>query len=242
MQQLAFGAARLGLHLSQEQLAQFNLFRRELLATNRTMNLTAITDPDQIVTKHFLDSLTVATAFPTGFAPGTRLLDVGSGGGFPGIPLKIAFPSLSVTLLESTRKKAAFLMEAANRLGLAGVLVVAERAEDAARQSQHREAYDVVIARALAPLPALAELTLPFCRIGGAVVAHKKGGVAAEVQGAATAITRLGGRTRECRPVTLPGLDDGRMLVIMDKVAPTSAQYPRRAGIPAKRPLGLRGT
>jgi 16S rRNA (guanine527-N7)-methyltransferase len=162
---------------------------------------------------------------------------VGAGAGFPGIPLKIAFPGLRLALLEATLKKASFLTHVVKELALQDTQVIAERAEDAARRPEHRETYDIVVARALAPMAALTELTLPFCKPGGCVVAMKKGDIAGELAGAQRAIALLGGRLREVKPVSAPGLEDGRALVIVDKVAPTPAAYPRRAGLPAKRPL-----
>lgn len=236
MERLIAGAARLGISLDPRKVEQFRIYLAALLDWNRRVNLTAITAPGEVETKHFLDSLTVARSFGDA-GPPARLVDVGSGAGFPGIPLKIAFPDVLVTLLESTQKKAAFLDYVCNLLGLEGVQRVAERAEEAARQPQHRESYPLVVARAVAPLPALAELTLPFCAIGGMVAVQKKGDVGGEVARAAVAIQRLGGRLRQRINVGLPELDDGRVLVVIDKIGPTPAQYPRRAGMPARRPL-----
>ncbi|MEE9285331.1 MAG: 16S rRNA (guanine(527)-N(7))-methyltransferase RsmG [Dehalococcoidia bacterium] len=237
MDRLIAGAAAWGIDLTPGQVAQFEILRHELLAWNQRMNLTAITDPDEVETRHFLDSLTVSLAFPEGLGPGARLLDVGSGAGFPGIPLKIVHQWVSLVLLEATRKKAAFLEHVVNRLNLSDVRVVAERAEDAARQPQHREAYQVVAARALAPLPTVVELTLPFCALGGVVVAQAQGDIGAALERVSKTVARLGGRVRECRPVAVPGLDGGRALVISEKVVPSPEAYPRRAGVPAKRPL-----
>lgn len=234
---LAHGAAGLGVRLDERQLEQFRRYGEALLEWNKRMNLTAITAWDEVQVKHFLDSLTVALAFSGGLPQGARLLDVGAGAGFPGIPLKIAFPGLRLALLEVTQKKASFLAHVVKELDLGDVQVIAERAEAAARRPEHREAYDVVVARALAPMAALAELTLPFCKPRGCLVAMKKGDIAEEVPGAQRAITLLGGRLREVKPVSAPGLEDGRVLVIVDKVSPAPAAYPRRAGLPAKRPL-----
>ncbi len=234
---LLAGAAKIGVALSPRQAEQFERFGRALLDWNRRMNLTAIDSWDDIQTKHFLDSLTVALALPGRLGPSARLLDVGAGAGFPGIPLKIAFPGMLLTLLEATRKKCAFLRHVVAELELVGVEVIAGRAEDVARDPGRREAYEIVVARALAPMPTLAELTLPFCAVAGTVVAMKKGEIASELTRARRAIELLGGRLREARPVAAPGLEDGRILVLIDKVAPTPGAYPRRAGVPAKRPL-----
>ena len=237
MERLIAGAAALGTDLSPDQVAQFELYRDELLAWNRTMNLTAITDREEVATKLFLDSLTVFLALPQGLTPATRLVDVGSGAGFPGIPLKIVRPDVPLTLVEATRKKARFLEHLVERLELSGVQIVAARAEDAAHVAEHREAYQVVTARALARLPIAVELTVPFCAIGGVVVISAKGDFGPDVERATGAVERLGGHIRECTPVTVPWLDDGRALVIIDKLSPSPEAFPRRAGMPAKRPL-----
>lgn len=237
MQRLTDGAAALGTDLSPDQIAQFELYRDELLAWNRTMNLTAITAPDEVATKLFLDSLTVFLALPQGLTPATRLVDVGTGAGIPGIPLKIVCPDLPLTLVEATRKKARFLEHLVERLKLSRVQIVVARAEDTAHVAEHREAYQVVTARALARLPITVELTLPFCAVGGVVVVPAKGDFGPDVERASGAVERLGGHIRECRPVAVPWLNDGRALVIIDKVSPSPEAFPRRAGVPAKRPL-----
>jgi 16S rRNA (guanine527-N7)-methyltransferase len=162
---------------------------------------------------------------------------VGSGAGFPGLPLKIACPDLRLTLLEATGKKAEFLTEVVNRLGLTDVTVLNARAEQAGHDPAHRAAYDLAVARALAAMPVLAELTLPFVRPGGLVIAQKGEDPAAEVEAAQAAFHRLGGRLRRVLPVSLPGLAAARHLVVVEKVAATPDRYPRRPGMPAKRPL-----
>ncbi len=237
MKRLVTGALQLGIDLSPAQVDQFLRYRDELLAWNRKMNLTSITDPDEVETLHFLDSLSVAAGIPGGIGGAGRLLDVGTGGGFPGIPLKLAHPSLSVTLLESTAKKTRFLSHIVNDLGLEAVEVLCRRSEDLAQDPAHRERYDTVVARAVASIATLAELTLPLCAVGGRVIAQKRGNIAEELQRGARAIATMGGRLLECKPVSLPGLVDGRCLVVLQKIAPTPENYPRRAGVPAKRPL-----
>ncbi|MSQ25919.1 MAG: 16S rRNA (guanine(527)-N(7))-methyltransferase RsmG [Dehalococcoidia bacterium] len=234
---LLAGAARLGLTLSTAQLQQFDRFTSEMLLWNQRMNLTGITAPEEIVVRHHLDSLTVALAFPGGLPPGARLCDIGAGAGFPGIPLKIVFPSLRLTLLESVRKKTEFLTHVVALLGLDDTSVVCTRAEEGGQDPLHREQYDIVTARAVAPLPALAEETLPLAGLGGCVVAPKKGDLAHELASAGRAISILGGRLRPLLHIDLPGLQDQRCLVIMDKVRPTPGPYPRRPGMPQKRPL-----
>ena len=197
------------------------------------MNLTAITEPEAVETLHFLDSLTLPESTLG------RVLDVGSGAGFPGVPLKIAFPGLRMELLEATGKKAAFLRELVAALGLEDVAVHHGRAEDLGREPSLRGAFDAVLARGVARLSTLAELTLPFLRVGGVLVAHKSADVGAEVDGAAEAVRTLGGAAPVVHSVSAPGLDDGRTLVVVEKVSATPDKYPRRAGMPAKRPIGV---
>jgi 16S rRNA (guanine527-N7)-methyltransferase len=245
MDTLAAGAAALGLPLAPEQLAAFVRYRDELLAWNARVNLTRITKPTEIETRHFLDSLTCAAPLLARWGPAApvlplRCIDVGSGGGFPGVPLRLALPRLRVTLLESTGKKVEFLHHLIAALGLTGVDAVTERAETLAHAPGHRESYDAAFARALAPLPVLLELTLPFLRVGGLLVAPRKGDLGAEIAAAAFACQTLGGAPPTIAPVTVPPLDDGRALVVVEKAATTPAAYPRRPGLPAKRPLAAR--
>ncbi len=224
-----------GINLTQAQCEALRTYERELLAWNRKHNLTAIHRPEEIRTKHFLDSLSCALAFQG--TPPHRLADVGTGAGFPGLPLKILYPNIRLTLIESVGKKTAFCEHIVDALHLSGVEVVKGRAEEIGRQSAHRESYDWVVARAVAVLPVLAEYLLPLTRVGGHVLAMKGASAPAEAQTAERALRLLGGELRELIPVTLPGVAEQRYLVVVDKVAATPAQYPRRTGIPRKRPL-----
>ena len=238
MQILDSGAKRLGLHLTSGQLEQFEIYYRELVDWNRKINLTSIIGYEDVQAKHFLDSLTVALALgEAGDGAGRRLIDVGTGAGLPGLPLKIIMPALRLTLLEATAKKAKFLEHIIAVLGLGGVEVVVGRAEELARDARYRERFDFVLARAVAEMPALVELTLPFGAVGGSLIAQKKGDIVAELDSARKAITVLGGRLRGVKEISLPELAEKRLLVMVDKVAPTPARYPRRPGIPEKRPL-----
>ena len=237
LESLQEGALRLKIVLSPAQLYLFESYYHELLAWNNKFNLTAITEYEEVEARHFLDSLSVALALPQPLPPGLMLLDVGAGAGFPGLPLKIAYSSFNLTLLEATGKKAAFLKHAVSLLGLDGVNIMAERAEDAAHHEEMREKYDAVVSRAVAELPSLMELTLPFCRVGGRVIAQKKGRVQEEIDASTGAMQLLGGRLSEVKEVMVPGLDDRRFLVVIEKIAPTPLKYPRRAGMPVKRPL-----
>ncbi len=235
MKILESGAKKLGLRLTPEQLGRFQTYYDELIDWNRRLNLTRITGYEEVQVKHFLDSLAVAQAVkPT---PGLRLIDIGSGAGVPGLPLKIASPQIRLTLLEATAKKADFLRHITARLGLDDVEVVAGRAEDIGRQAPYREGFDLVLARGVAPLATLVELTLPFCAVGGSFVSQKKGEIDTEISRAERAISLLGGKLREVMKIDLAEFADERRLVIVSKVSPTPTKYPRRAGMPTKRPL-----
>jgi 16S rRNA (guanine527-N7)-methyltransferase len=238
MEKLEFNAPKLGIELSLHQLEQFQVYYRELIDWNRRVNLTAITDYEEVQIKHFLDSLTVVLALkqPLG-KESFRLIDVGTGAGMPGIPLKIILPDIKLALLEATAKKADFLHHVKHKLGLDDVEILVGRAEDVAHKAQYREKFELVLSRAVARLPTLVELTLPFCALGGSFIAQKKGDVDPEISQAGKAISLLGGNLREVKRVDLTEFTDARWLVVIDKVSPTPQQYPRRSGIPAKRPL-----
>ena len=225
-----------GLSLTRAQLLAFERYAAELIAWNERFNLTAITDPESIESKHFLDSLSCLLVM--GPRPGGRVIDVGTGAGFPGLPLKIAQPQLRLTLVESTGKKADFCQHVVSLLGLEGVEVVHARAEEVGHRPAHREAYDWALARAVAGLPVLVEYLLPFLRLGGKAIAQKGETGPAEAQGAERALSLLGGRINQVVPLELPGVAEPRFLVVMEKAALTPADYPRRAGVPSKRPLG----
>ncbi len=236
LQTLYHGAQQFNLCLTQAQLSAFERYSQELITWNERANLTRIVAPEEIAVKHFLDSLSVCLALPDLSAP-LSVIDVGSGAGFPGLPLKIALPDIRLTLLESTGKKTAFLQHIVEVLGLTGVTVLTARAEKAGQEVTHREQYDVAVARAVSSLPVLAEYTLPLVKAGGRVIVQKGQSPAAEVKDASRALGILGGQVGQILPVTVPGLAAARHLVVIQKNKPTPEQYPRRPGLPAKRPL-----
>jgi 16S rRNA (guanine527-N7)-methyltransferase len=235
MEKLKSGAERLGINLTDQQLEKFEAYYRELIVWNKKVNLTRITDYEDVQVKHFLDSLTIFTAID--LSESMKVIDIGTGAGLPGIPLKIVSPGIDLTLLEATAKKARFLEHLITRLGLDGVAIANGRAEEIAHDNRYREKFDLALARALAPLPVLVELALPFCEVGGCCIAQKKGDIEREVAQALKAIEVMGGRLGEVKPVGLEELSDKRYLVIIDKIKPTPIEYPRRPGRPTKRPI-----
>ena len=236
---LVDGAHVLGLKISDEQVETFARYREQLLDWNRRVNLTAITDPTEVLTRHFLDALTVVCAIPDEQRNQIlRVIDVGSGAGLPGLALKIVLPWWQVTELDSVGKKTRFVSHVVENLGLSGVTVITARAEDLARDAVHRERYDLCLARGVAPLRVLAEFMLPFCTIGGLAIAMKKGDLSGEVEEGRRAVGQVGGRVEGLVQVPiLAGLSNDRVLVVCRKVRATRSDLPRAAGIPAKRPL-----
>ena len=238
---LVRGAQQLGVELDAHQLDLFERYYRHLKSASSRMSLTAVTGYEAVQQRHFLESLALLPAFRQVdlLAPGgrERVLDLGAGAGLPGLPLKIAAPDLSLTLLEATARKAAFLRQVVGDLALEQVEVLPGRAEEVARQADRRQAYELVVARAVAPLPTLLELALPFLRIGGVLAAPKGSGAPQEVARSQRALGLLGGTLLSVAPLSVPGARRRPWLVLVRKVAPTPEVYPRRPGIPAKRPL-----
>ena len=237
MKKLIEGAKALGLGLSPDQLEKFRLYYRELVQWNRRVNLTRIVGYEDVQLKHFLDSLTVVGALPPGDWASLKVLDVGSGAGLPGVPLKILYPEIEMWLLDSVRKKTAFLDHLVEVLELGNVRVLTGRAEALAHDPALRETFDVVLSRAVTALTSLLELTLPFCKVGGRVIAQKAASYEAEPGCLQRALELLGGRLEGAIPVDVQGLSPERRLVVVSKVSPTPAKYPRRSGVPTKRPL-----
>ncbi len=227
--------ALFNIQLTANQVAALVTYERELLEWNQKFNLTAIRDADSIRTKHFLDSFSCVLAWKG--SPPTHLVDIGTGAGFPGIPLKILYPNLKLTLVESVGKKAMFCQHMVRVLAMENVDVIQARAEDLGQNPQHRETYDWAVARAVANLTVLSEYLIPLVKVGGQVLAQKGESGPAEAQSAEKAMKLLGGKLKQLIPVSLPGVADDRYLVVMEKVAATPPKYPRKPGIPMKMPL-----
>jgi 16S rRNA (guanine527-N7)-methyltransferase len=225
----------LGFSLSEAQQKSFQLYSEQLVAWNQQFNLTAITDPEEIEIKHFLDSLTCLLAMD--LQQLDRVVDVGSGAGFPGLPLKIVCPQVQLTLVESNRKKSEFMQHVSNMLGLTNIEVVDARVEDIGKDANFRQQFDWAVARAVASMPVLLEYLLPLLRVGGKGVAQKGDAGLTEVQEAESSMQILGGKLKQVIPVELPTVAETRYLILFEKVAETPEKYPRRTGIPAKRPL-----
>ena len=236
METLARDAKALfNVHLSGRQVMALHTYEKELLEWNQKFNLTAIRDAESIRTKHFLDSFSCVLAWKA--SPPNQLIDVGTGAGFPGIPLKILYPNLKLTLVESVGKKAMFCQHIVRVLGLEHVEVIQARAEDLGQEAGHREKYDWALARAVANMNVLSEYLIPLAKVGGTVLAQKGESGPAEAQSAEEAMRLLGGKLKQLIPVNLPGVADDRYLVLVEKVAATPPKFPRKPGIPMKQPL-----
>ena len=229
------GLSDLGIFLSEEQLTKFIKYYELLIEKNRVMNLTAITDFREVIQKHFLDSLSLIKVLEE--KPNGRILDIGTGAGFPGIPIKIAFPDCSVTLVDSVNKKIGFIQEVVSKLSLHNVEAIHGRVEDLGHDVSHREQYDLVVSRAVASLPALVEYCLPFVRIGGAFLSYKSVKVDEELLAGKKAIQILGGRLEKDVRFQLPGTEIERAFLLIEKEKPCPNKYPRKAGMPTRTPI-----
>jgi 16S rRNA (guanine527-N7)-methyltransferase len=236
MKELALHAKNIfDLRLTLAQLAAFERYESLLLEWNARFNLTAIRSPQEMRVKHFLDSLSCLLAMRE--ASMERVIDVGTGAGFPGLPLKIVCPKMRLTLVESVGKKAEFCRQVIQTLQLEGVRVVQERAEVLGQSNEHRERYDWAVGRAVANMPVLAEYLLPLVKVGGRMMAMKGESGPAEAHSAEKSMRVLGGHLHQLIPVRLPGVAEDRYLVVIDKIAGTPKSYPRRVGVPAKQPI-----
>ena len=221
------------LNLTDEQIRNFYVFMNLLIEKNKVMNLTGITEPKEVILKHFIDSLT-ALKYMNG---NNTVIDVGTGAGFPGLPLKIAEGSLEITLLDSLNKRINFLNEVIENTGLDNIKIIHGRAEDFGRNTECREMYDVAISRAVAPLNILLEYMLPFVKVGGKCICMKGNNCDDEIENAKNAIKKLGGEIEKIDKFSLPNSDNNRTILMIKKVKKTDKQYPRNAGIPTKKPL-----
>ncbi|HWQ89775.1 MAG TPA: 16S rRNA (guanine(527)-N(7))-methyltransferase RsmG [Desulfitobacteriaceae bacterium] len=227
-----WSAAKVGIELTAEQAAQFCLYGDLLLEWNQKMNLTSITDPDDIVLKHFIDSLTVRR-----YLRGKKMADIGTGAGFPGIPLKIVQPDLQLFLVDSLRKRLDFLQEVVQRLGLKEVEIIHARAEELGRNRKYRAGFEIVTSRAVARLSVLLEYAIPLLQVNGQFIAMKGSNADAEIAEAREALLQLNAEVETVKRLSLGAGAEYRTLVLIRKIAPTSEKYPRKPGIPAKNPL-----
>ncbi|MBI2843211.1 MAG: 16S rRNA (guanine(527)-N(7))-methyltransferase RsmG [Armatimonadetes bacterium] len=235
---LSDGARALGIQLGRREIERFSTYTSLLLEWNEKFNLTAITDPVEIAVKHHLDSLTCLKAAE--FGRGALVADVGTGAGFPGVPIAIVRPDLAVTLIEATKKKLIFLEEVRRRLELPHVELVHARAEDVGKQAEYREKYDIVLARAVSVMRVLIEYSLPLVRVGGVFIAQKGPEVDGELAAAGPGIGTLGGGKPDVVRLTIPGTDIGRSMVVIKKLKPTPAHFPRSSSQIVRKPLGTR--
>ena len=229
------GCRELGIELSQKQKNQFIQFYEFLVEKNKVMNLTGITEFEEVLTKHFLDSLACVKAID--MTKVKTIMDIGTGAGFPGVPLKIAFPHLEACLLDSLKKRVNFLEESFELLGLEGIKAIHGRAEDYAKDAAYREKYDLCVSRAVANLATLSEYCLPYVKVGGMFIPYKSGEIDKEVKGSKKAVKVLGGEIEDVVKFELPGTDIGRSFVKIHKVKNTAKKYPRKAGMPSREPI-----
>ena len=229
------GLSDLRIELTEKQIDQFLTYYEMLVEKNKVMNLTAITEFDEVIEKHFLDSLSLIKVKDLHNL--TNVLDLGTGAGFPGIPLKIAFPELNITLMDSLNKRILFLQDVINELGLTDIEAVHGRAEEAARNKKYREKYDLCVSRAVANISTLSEYCLPFVKVGGQFISYKSGNIDEELDSAKKGIKILGGTITDVHKFDLGENKQGRSFVIIDKNQPTPKTYPRKAGTPSKNPL-----
>lgn len=231
------GLEEFSVRLSEQQVNQFYEYYQLLLKWNEVMNLTAITELEEVITKHFVDSLAFVKVVDLGKLDGMKVLDMGTGAGFPGVPLKIAFPHVKIVLMDSLNKRIKFLNEVIEHLSLSDINAVHGRAEDYGRDESYREKFGLCVSRAVAHLSTLSEYCLPFVEIGGFFVAYKSGNAGEEIRQSKGALKLLGGRVDSVSEFLLPDSEIGRTLVRIKKIEGTSKKYPRKAGMPGKEPL-----
>lgn len=235
MERLRKKAMQMGIVLDDTQISQFQTYFEMLIEKNKVMNLTAITEKEKVIDKHFADSLAFAqTGLETS---GKRLLDLGTGAGFPGIPLKIAFPEMEVLLLDSLNKRVRFLQDVIRELNLQGIDAVHGRAEDFAKQKAYRENFDYVVSRAVANLAVLSEYCLPYVSVGGYFLPYKSGDIQREIDESRKAVKILGGSVEDVVSFEIPGTDIHRTILKIRKKTAAPKRFPRKAGLPSKEPI-----
>lgn len=227
--------SQIDISINNRQIEQFIMYYDMMTETNRVMNLTSITEPQEVIDKHFVDSLAINKIYELN--KNLTVIDIGTGAGFPGIPLKIVFPQIQIVLLDSLNKRIKFLNDVVEKLDLKNVTCIHGRSEDIARKSEYREKFDLCVSRAVANLSTLSELCIPFIKTGGKFISYKAGNSCKEIEEAKSAVDKLGGKIKSTTEFFLPGTDFERIFVEIDKVRNTSDKYPRRAGIPSKEPL-----
>lgn len=237
MKELKTVAAQIGVELNDTQLLQFEQYYALLLEWNRVMNLTAITEKQDVIMKHFIDSLLLSKY--KNFHERLRVIDVGTGAGFPGIPLKIAFPELEITLMDALNKRLKFLDAVIQELSLKDIQTVHSRAEDGGKNEFYREQYDIAVSRAVANLSSLSEFCIPFVKVGGYFIPYKSGALEEELKSGKKAIRLLGGSIENIFSTVLPETEMERKFVFVKKIEPTPSVYPRKSGMAVKKPLGV---
>ncbi len=235
MERLQSKAEQLGIRLSEKQLEQFQCYYERLIEKNKVMNLTAITEYEEVVDKHFVDSILLGSVKE--LSGKKRVIDVGTGAGFPGIPLKIVYPELEITLLDSLNKRVKFLNEVIEELGLTGIQAVHSRAEDLAQDAAHRQQYDICVSRAVANLATLSEYCIPFVKQGGYFISYKSTQIEEELKQAKKAVQVLGGTLEQVETVQIPGTTIERQFVMIRKTGTTPKKFPRKAGTASKTPI-----
>lgn len=235
MERLQSKAEQLGIRLSEQQLEQFQCYYERLIEKNKVMNLTAITEYEEVVDKHFVDSILLGSVKE--LSGKKRVIDVGTGAGFPGIPLKIVYPELEITLLDSLNKRVKFLDEVIEELGLTGIQAVHSRAEDLAQDAAHRQQYDICVSRAVANLATLSEYCIPFVKQGGYFISYKSTQIEEELKQAKKAVQVLGGTLEQIETVQIPGTTIERQFVMIRKTGTTPKKFPRKAGTASKTPI-----
>lgn len=237
MERLREKARQFNIELSDLQIQQFQKYYELLVETNKVMNLTAITELDEVITKHFLDSIALCEIYPQIKSDNLKVLDLGTGAGFPGIPLKIVFPNLEITLMDSLNKRIKFLNTVIEELQLENISAIHGRAEEAARNVIYREQFDLCVSRAVANLSTLSEYCLPFVKVGGQFIPYKSAEIEEEVKEGKKAVEILGGNISKIQKLVLPDSDIARSFVMIEKIKGTSKKYPRKAGTASKEPI-----